>query len=294
MQITRERPEADGPLFSDSFLRKIERLSLIARRGKGGGAVREERRGGKIEFADHRAYSPGDDLRYADWHLYGRLGQLFIKEFAREEEAEVFVLLDVSGSMEAKLFSAVRLTAALVTVALARGDRAGFCTMRDGGLSLTRTVEGLGRRAEVFERLKAVSGQAGGATDLDSSLSRLPPRRGAGRRLCIVISDLLTDHDGRRVMAGWGEDLVLFHWLDASERSPAPLGKVTLRSAEGGELVAFFGAREAALYEQEMAMFQKGLARHFARTGGRYLLAPAEMPVTDLVLDVLTKEGILR
>ncbi len=284
----------DGPLFSDSFLRKIERLCLIARRGKGGGAVREERRGGKIEFADHRAYSPGDDLRYVDWHLYGRLGQLFIKEFAREEEAEAIVLLDVSGSMAAKMFGAVRLTAALVTVALARGDRAGFGTMADGKLSMTRTVEGLGRRAEVFEWLKAVPGQVGGPTDLDASLLRLPPRRGVGRRLIIVISDLLSEQDGRGAMARFGEDLVLFHWLDAAERSPGEIGKVLLRSAEGGELTAFVGPREAARYERELAKHTEGLARHFAQTGGRYLLAPAEMPVTDLVLDVLTKEGILR
>jgi len=282
----------ERPLFSDSFLRKIERLSLIARRGKGGGAVREE--GGKIEFADHRAYSPGDDLRYADWHLYGRLGQLFIKEFAREEEAEVLVLLDTSGSMEAKLFGAIRLTAALVTVALARGDRAGFGTMADGKLTLTRTVEGLGRRADVFERLKALPDQAGGATDLDASLLRLAPRRGAGRRLVIVISDLLAEQDGRRVMARWGEDLVLFHWLDAFERAPGALGKATLKSAEVGELEVFVGPREAALYERELMKHTEGLARHFAQTGGRYLLTPAEMPVTDLVLDVLTKEGILR
>lgn len=284
----------EGPLFSDSFLRKIERLSLIARRGKGGGAVREERRGGKIEFSDHRAYSHGDDLRYADWHLYGRLGQLFIKEFAREEEAEVLLLLDTSGSMVAKLFGAIRVTAALVTVALARGDRAGFGTMADGKLALTRSVEGLGRRAEVFERLNAVPNQAGGATDLDASLQRLPPRRGAGRRLIIVISDLLAERDGRQTMARWGDDLVLFHWLDAAERAPGAIGKVTLRSAEGGELEVYVGPREAALYEREMTKHTEGLTRHFAQSGGRYLLTPAEMPVTDLVLDVLTKEGILR
>ena len=282
------------PLFPDSFLRKIERLCLIARRSKGAGAVRQEKRGGKIEFADHRRYSPGDDLRYADWHLYGRLGHLFIKEFAREEEAEVIVLLDVSGSMVPKLRGAVRLTAALVTVALARGDRAGVGIMADGGLTLTRPVEGLGRRAEVFDRLLAVTAQAGGSTDLDASLRRLPPRRGAGRRVTIVISDLFAENDGRRIMARWGEDLVVFHWLLDEERSPGALGKVTLRSAEGGELQVFVGPEEADRYEREMDRHTRGLARHFAQTGARYLLAPAGLPVTDFVLEVLTKEGILR
>jgi uncharacterized protein (DUF58 family) len=282
------------PLFSEEFLRKIERLSLIARRDRGGDAVREERRGGKIEFADYRAYSRGDDLRYADWHLYGRLGHLFIKEFAREEETEAIVLLDVSGSMVGKLRGALRLAAALVTVALARGDRAGVGVMADGELKLTRPVEGLGRRAEVFERLEAAGATAGGRTDLDASLSRLPPRHGAGRRLTIVISDLFSARDGRETMARLGEDLVVFHWLSAAERSPGALGKVTLRSAEGGELAAYVGPREAAAYEREMEKHVEGLARRLRRSGGRYLVAPAEMPVTDLVLDVLTREGILR
>jgi len=284
----------EGPLFSDSFLRKIERLSLIARRDRGSGPARDDSRGGKLEFADHRPYSPGDDLRYADWHLYARLGQLFIKEFVREEEAEVVLLLDLSGSMAGKLRGAIRLTAALVTVALARGDRVRLGFMADGDLTMSRPVEGLGRRAEVFARLLEAEGRAEGATDLDSSLGRLPPRRGAGRRLSVVISDLLTARDGRQLMARWGEDVVIFHWLAADERSPGALGKVTLRSVEGGEIVVFVGPREASRYEREMEKHLNGLSRHFARTGGRYLLAPAEMPVEDLVLDVLTREGILR
>jgi len=284
----------DGPLFSDSFLQKIERLSLIARRDRGSGAVRGDRKGGKLEFADHRPYSPGDDLRYADWHLYGRMGKLFIKEFAREEEAEVILFLDLSGSMAGKLRGAIRLAAALVAIALARGDRVALGFMVDGDLTLTRAVEGAGRRAELFARLAQAEGRAEGTTDLDSSLGRLPPRRGAGRRLSIVISDLLADRDGRRRMARWGEDVVVFHWLSADEISPGALGKVTLRSVEGGELAVFVGPHEAARYEQEMAKHLEGLSRHFAHTGGRYLLAPAEMPAEDLVLEVLTREGILQ
>ncbi len=287
-------PEVEGQLFSDSFLRKIERLSLIARRGKGSGAVREDRKGGKLEFADHRPYSPGDDLRYADWHLYGRMGKLFIKEFAREEEAEVVLFLDLSGSMVGKLRGAIRLAAALVTIALSRGDRVSLGFMADGGLTLTRAVEGLGRRAEVFTRLQEAQGRAGGTTDLDASLGRVPPRRGAGHRLSVVISDLLTPRDGRQQMARWGGDAVVFHWLAVQERSPDAFGKVMLHSAEGGELAVFVGPREAARYEQEMEKHIEGLSRHFARAGGRYLLAPAEMPAEDLVLEVLMREGILQ
>src|SRR4051794_41175796 len=88
--------------FSDEFLRRLEYLHVVARRLVAGGARGERRArkpGAGIEFADHRDYSLGDDPRYLDWSAYGRLERLLVRLFDEEQELEVHLLLDSSGSM---------------------------------------------------------------------------------------------------------------------------------------------------------------------------------------------------
>ncbi len=283
-----------GPLFDDAFLAKIERLALVARRGPGSGSVRPGGKGGRHEFADHRRYVPGDELRYVDWHLYGRLGRLFLKEFAREEEGEVFLVLDRSASMEGKLGGALRLAGALLTIALSKGDRVRFAAAADGRLLSPGEFSGRGRRGGMLAHLEAQLGAAGGATDLDASLGLLPPRRGAGRRLLLLVSDLLTERDGRRRLARRGEDAVVFHWLAEEERRPPAYGRCRLVSAEGGEREAWVGPEQAAAYVRAWERWIDDLRMYFGRAGVRYLLTPAERPVTELILEVLVGEGILR
>ena len=73
----------DNPLvFDDLFLRKLERIELVARkifRGQMHGEHTTRRRGRGLEFSDFRRYRPGDDFRYVDWNIYSRLDQLFLK-----------------------------------------------------------------------------------------------------------------------------------------------------------------------------------------------------------------------
>ncbi len=92
----------EDDLFDDEFQRKLEYLALVSRRVFGG-RLRAERRtkksGSGIEFADHRDYVPGDDLRYLDWNIYGRLERLLLRLFEEEEDLHVYVLLDCSESM---------------------------------------------------------------------------------------------------------------------------------------------------------------------------------------------------
>lgn len=90
-------------LFDLSFLRKLERLSLVASRIRAGQSVGERRstkRGTSVEFADYRDYTRGDDLRRVDWNIYARLERAFVKLFEEEEDLAVHLLLDGSGSMD--------------------------------------------------------------------------------------------------------------------------------------------------------------------------------------------------
>ena len=89
-------------LLTPELLRRLEQFQLLAaRRSKSTarGERRSKARGQSVEFADHRTYAHGDDFRYLDWNLYGRLDRLFLKLYEEERELPVRIFLDASESM---------------------------------------------------------------------------------------------------------------------------------------------------------------------------------------------------
>jgi uncharacterized protein (DUF58 family) len=137
-------PTTDRPsLFTPEFLAQLERLSLASRRvfrGRVKGERRSLRRGHSVEFCDYRPYGIGDDLRYVDWNVFGRLDRLHVKLFLDEEDLCLHLLVDGSASMAygspTKLQYAVRLAAALGFVGLVNLERVGVGILRE------RTPEG--------------------------------------------------------------------------------------------------------------------------------------------------------
>src|SRR5438034_6010708 len=117
-------------LLTTDLLRRLEQFQLLAaRRAKSPakGERRSRARGQSVEFADYRNYSHGDDFRYLDWNLYGRLERLFVKLYEEERELPVRIFLDTSESMtfgEPPKFDFARQVAAAVGyVALCGFDR---------------------------------------------------------------------------------------------------------------------------------------------------------------------------
>src|SRR6187551_3650843 len=91
------------PLLEPQFLSRLEQLELVSRKiflGRLKGERRSKRKGQSVEFADYRNYVVGDDLRFLDWNLYGRLDRLFLKLFLEEEDLSLYVLCDVSKSCD--------------------------------------------------------------------------------------------------------------------------------------------------------------------------------------------------
>src|SRR5437764_7211392 len=118
------------PLFDSEFLKKLEYLSLVSKRVFRGQLLAQRRTmqlGGGIEFADHREYTPGDDFRYLDWHVFARHDQLLLKRFQEEQDLHVYILLDCSRSMgfgsPCKFDFARQVAAALAYIALSDLDR---------------------------------------------------------------------------------------------------------------------------------------------------------------------------
>ena len=122
-------------LLDPEFMNRLERLDIVSRKifaGRMKGERRSKRKGQSVEFADYRNYVAGDDLRFLDWNIYGRLERLFIKLFFEEEDLHVSVLLDVSKSMDyhygsrvTKLEYAIYLAASLAYLMINQQDAVG-------------------------------------------------------------------------------------------------------------------------------------------------------------------------
>src|SRR4030042_3872034 len=107
-------------LLDPAFMSRLDAMDLLSRKilqGKLQGERRSKRRGQSVEFADHRPYVAGDDLRFVDWNIYGRLEQLFLKLFIEEQDVTVHIVADITASMRfgehSKELFIKKLTAAL-------------------------------------------------------------------------------------------------------------------------------------------------------------------------------------
>ena len=113
------------------------------------GERKSKRRGSSVEFADHRNYSVGDDLRHIDWNVYGRLDKLFLKLFLEEEDLHFYTLLDTSLSMDfgdpTKLHYGKQVAAALAFIGLVNHDRVVLDTFSTGSTAAC-PASGAGRR----------------------------------------------------------------------------------------------------------------------------------------------------
>lgn len=176
------------------------RLSTRRAAGQSGiGAHASRSRGSGLEFAQYRAYEPGDELRQIDWKLYARSDRFFVREAERESPLALWIVIDASASMGqtdaarpawSRLDAAKSLAACLAELALREGDRFGWIVLRDDGVRLAVPGNGLRQRDRLLVELSALTASGG-----FPSADRLAPlwERIGARDLVIIISDLFDD-----------------------------------------------------------------------------------------------------
>src|SRR3984885_5523088 len=150
----RSSGSATPPLLDPEFLHKLEQLELVSRKifvGRMKGERKSKRRGSSVEFAEHRNYTYGDNLRHIDWNVYGRLDKLFLKLFLEEEDLHVYTLLDTSRSMDfgtpTKLRYGKQVAAALSFIGLVNHDRVLLDTFTN---RLERGLHGIRGRSQMW------------------------------------------------------------------------------------------------------------------------------------------------
>jgi len=294
----------DGP-FDAAFLRSLSRLTFAVRRQRaveGEGLVRNDRRGGAVEFADHRPYATGDDPRFVDWAAYARTGRFFVKEFEREDELSVLVVVDTSASMglHGKLRAAQRMAYALAYLGLAGGSRVRVAAAAGGQLRLSPEVAGTPRLRELGVFLAGLS--ATGSTAMGDSLMAVPGAA-RGSRVLVVLSDLLCEREAgdamRRVLGARirrGDDVHVVHVVSQQDlhiSNEGPLGTPGVAvDSETGERVAVDHTAARRL-SGDAARRERRWRRFVARHRASYVPVDAAIPTEEAVLRWLRRGGVL-
>jgi uncharacterized protein (DUF58 family) len=259
-------PAAARALIDPRLFATVEDLELIARTAVEGflqGLHRSPYVGFSVEFASHRDYLPGDDLRHLNWKVYGRQDKLYVKQYDAETNLDLHLLLDWSGSMTTasaglgKHRYAACLAAALAHLALRQRDAVGLTLFAGRVLDSLRPRAKPNQLDEILHLLTAtpLHGRSGSARALHE-MAELMPRRG----LVVVISDLFYDTDdlfrGLDHVRYQGHDVLLFQVLDPLERRLPLEGAVRFVDLETGEELM-------TQVEDVRAGYQEALGRWF-------------------------------
>ena len=221
--------DARSKFLDPQMLSKLQGLELRARsivEGYVSGVHRSPYHGFSIEFAEHREYSPGDDLRYVDWKVFGKTDKFYLKQYEEETNLVSYLLLDTSESMRyksdaaalSKLEYAQCVAAALSYLILQQQDSVGLATFDAEIRSLVRPSSNpshLRQLLHVMENSRPERKTKTGPIfhDLAERLKR--------RGLVLILSDLFDDVPS--IMAGLKHfrhrrhDVVVFHVLDPAE-----------------------------------------------------------------------------
>ncbi len=300
------RPEKIDELIDSELMSKLDQLDVVSRKifsGKLRGERRSKRRGQSVEFADFRSYVPGDDLRYIDWNVYGRLDQLFLKLFLEEEDLSLYLVIDNSESMNYgepdKLIFAQQLAMALGYIGLVNYNRVTLASFNDGRVERLANLRGRRKTRQMGQWLLDL--EPGGGTAFEPAMKNIALSR-EGRGVMVIISDFLYKQGyekGLRYLMGGGYDTYVLQTFSPQEIDPvatnALSGDLKLRDAEDGDLseVTISGAL-LKRYKENMNAYCSTLRDYCIRRSMMHMLLRTDMTMETLVLEYLRKRGLLR
>lgn len=286
-------------------LSKIARLEIRARlivEGFVSGLHKSPYHGASVEFAEHREYVPGDDIRHIDWKVYGRSERYYIKEYEEETNLRTELLLDVSESMTyashamSKLEYGRTLAAALAFLILQQRDAVGAVAFDKEVRHSVPLASNPGHLRDLVGVLAASAGAD--ATDLGGVLARVAERV-SRKSLLVLISDLFDDPDrlyrGLRQLRHGRNEIIVFHLMDPAELT-FPFQRMTLfEGMEGHEdlLANPNSLREA--YLTEVQKFLQQVKKQCRNSGIDYVLVDTSRRFDGVLTEFLARRtGTLR
>jgi uncharacterized protein (DUF58 family) len=283
-------------LLAPEVLAGLSNLELVARTAVDGSLIglhRSAKFGFSQEFAEYRAYTPGDDLRFIDWNVFARTDRTFVKRFYGDTNTRLVVALDTSGSMAVaasqgasgavdKLTYGKFTAAALVHLAARQHDAAGVALFADRLVGFHPPETGPRATGRAYHALD--DAEAGGATDWPGVMRQLSGRI-PNRSLVVLISDLYvtreTFAEGIRQLGVRGHDLLVIHLLSPEDYRPGGGAAVTLRDAESARTIAVDQADLDGAYQARLDEHIAGMRHDVLKSGGHYLQMNTDQPLNE-------------
>ena len=291
--------------FEPEVSARLQNLSIVARQAVEGfisGLHRSRHHGFSVEFAEHREYTPGDDIRHLDWVAYARTNRYYIKQYEQETNLHCTILLDVSGSMNYTSGSGITkfrygcfLSACLAYLMTRQQDRVGMIAFDKKvrfHLPPGSTPAHLDR---LFTHLQELT--PGRSTAIADTFHELAERI-AKRGLIVIISDLYEDQtDVLNALQHFNykkHQIIIIHVLDQAEMDLPFKKVVSFVDLETGEKIQVNPAAIRQAYQDEVEAF---IARFRRECGDRnidYVLTTTATPYNRMLLDYLGRRKHAR
>jgi len=288
-------------LIDPAFFATLEDMELIARTAVEGfiqGLHRSPYVGFSVEFASHREYLPGDDLRHLNWKLYGRQDRLYVKQYDAETNLDLHLLVDWSGSMTtqsgrlSKQRYAASLAAALTHLALTQRDAVGLTLFAAGILDHLKPRAKSNQLDAVLQVLTSTPLQmrAESARVLHE-VAELMPRRG----LVVLLSDLF--YDTAELFAGLdhfrflGHDVLVFQLLDPLERWLPVEGAIRFHDLETGEEVVAQAEDIRPAYEAALGDWFEEIEQGCRTRAIERVALTTDQPLAQALYDYLARRS---
>ena len=306
MSTASAAPRKLDDLIDSRLMARLDAIDVVSRKifsGKLQGERRSKRRGQSIEFADFRPYVHGDDLRFVDWNIFGRLDRLFLKMFLEEEDLSLILAVDTSASMRTgnpDTFDYARRTAmALAYVGLVNQHRVSLVGFSSEGIERASNLRGRRKAADVASWL--LKREPAGASGFEQAM-RLVGTTRIGRGVMVVLSDFLFAEGfekGLNMVAGRGYDVYALQLLAPQVVDPTREGAVTgdllLVDSETGTATEVTVTPELLrVYRERLDRLCGSLRAFCTRRDIVHMVVETSTPVETLLLEYLRKRGLLR